>query len=83
MLTLNEKDKEKRPLTDIVREVTRNQRRDFQEWKVDPIEQMWQSYGKKKNNNNVKTEKYIEFEQCPPFWMYKMHVSLRKKYVNI
>ena len=40
MLTLNEKDKEKRPLTDIVREVTRNQRRDFQEWKVDPIEQM-------------------------------------------
>lgn len=38
---------------------------------------------KKKNNNNVKTEKYIEFEQCPPFWMYKMHVSLRKKYVNI
>lgn len=38
MLTVNDKDKEQRPLTDIVREVNRNQRRrDFQVWRIDPI----------------------------------------------
>jgi len=56
MLTVNDKDKEQRPLTDIVREVNRNpRRRDFQEWRIDPIKpnatKLWK---KKKTSKNRK-----------------------------
>jgi len=51
MLTVNDKDKEQRPLTDIVREVNRNpRRRDFQEWRIDPIKPNATKLWKKKKN---------------------------------
>lgn len=76
MLTVNDKDKEKRPLTDIVREVNRNQRRrDFQEWRIDPIElnatKLWRKKKKQQKNMLNLNRKY------PQFWVYKMHVSLK------
>lgn len=76
MLTVKDKDKEKRPLTDIVREVNRNQRRrDFQEWRIDPIElnatKLWRKKKKQQKNMLNLNRKY------PQFWVYKMHVSLK------
>lgn len=66
MLTVNDKDKEKRPLTDIVREVKRNQMKIFSKMenrsnrtKCD------KAVGKK----NKQTEKYIKLEQAmSPIW---------------